>query len=171
MNNNNNNNENGMNRTRTNNDTSSMPDMVSGEEQRAPGCNFSKLRWTKEINKIVMVCYIMVCDPSKRGYRKRMSAIWREIGVFQVTEQRLADQARAIRINAWLTDVEIEKLRRKIERENTREENVESNEEGSQSNTLERELTSPTGQSDEEVNANIDRQREEGNQLDQYVRE
>ena len=128
MNNNNNNNENGMNRTRTNNDTSSMPDMVSGEEQRAPGCNFSKLRWTKEINKIVMVCYIMVCDPSKRGYRKRMSAIWREIGVFQVTEQRLADQARAIRINAWLTDVEIEELKRKIERENTREENVESNE-------------------------------------------
>ena len=126
--NNNNNNENGMNRTRTNNDTSSMPDMVSGEEQRAPGCNFSKLRWTKEINKIVMVCYIMVCDPSKRGYRKRMSAIWREIGVFQVTEQRLADQARAIRINAWLTDVEIEELKRKIERENTREENVESNE-------------------------------------------
>ena len=58
--NNNNNNENGMNRTRTNNDTSSMPDMVSGEEQPAPGCNFStaKLRWTKEINKIVMVCYI-----------------------------------------------------------------------------------------------------------------
>ena len=119
-----------MNRTITNNDTSSMPNMVSGEKQPAPGCNFStaKLRWTKEINKIVMVCYIMVCDPSKRGYRKRMSAIWREIGVFQVTEQRLADQARAIRINAWLTDVEIEELKRKIERENTREENVESNE-------------------------------------------
>ena len=38
-------------------------------------------------------------------------------------------------------------------------------------NTPERESTSPTGQSDEEVNANIDRQREEGNQLDQYVRE
>ena len=57
---NNNNNENGMNRTRTNNDTSSMPNMVSGEEQPAPGCNFStaKLRWTKEINKMVMVCYI-----------------------------------------------------------------------------------------------------------------
>ena len=44
---------------------------------------------------------------------------------------------------------------------------MESNEEGSQSNTLERETTSTTGQSDEEVNANRDRQREESNQLDQ----
>ena len=39
-----------------------------------------------------------------------MKQIWDEIGVFAVTEQRLADQARQIRVNKWLTDVEIEEI-------------------------------------------------------------
>ena len=43
-----------------------------------------------------------------------MIAIWREIGTFEITEQRLADQARIIRTNEWLTEVELEKIRRKI---------------------------------------------------------
>ena len=32
----------------------------------------------------------------------------------QITEQRLADQARAIRVNQWLSEVEIEEIRRNI---------------------------------------------------------
>ena len=89
--------------------------MVSGEEQPAPGRNpaTAKLRWTYEINKLVMECYIR-SNPNRMGYRKRMAAIWRENGVFEVTEQRLSDQARAIRTNEWLTDVEIEELKRKV---------------------------------------------------------
>ena len=43
-----------------------------------------------------------------------MKRIWDEIGVFQVSEQRLADQARAIRTNEWLTNIEIEEIKRKI---------------------------------------------------------
>ena len=35
----------------------------------------------------------VVGGPSKRGYRKRMIGIWKEIGVFEISEQRLADQA------------------------------------------------------------------------------
>ena len=31
-------------------------------------------------------------NPTKRGYKKRMMKIWREIGVFEITEQRPADQ-------------------------------------------------------------------------------
>ena len=42
-----------------------------------------------------------------------MIAIWREIGTFEITEQRLADQVRVIRTNGWLTDVELEEIRRK----------------------------------------------------------
>ena len=42
-----------------------------------------------------------------------MIAIWREIGTFEITEQRLADQVRVIRTNRWLTDVELEEIRRK----------------------------------------------------------
>ena len=42
-----------------------------------------------------------------------MKKIWDEIGVFPVTEQRLADQARQIRVNKWLTDTEIEEIDRR----------------------------------------------------------
>ena len=50
--------------------------------------------------------------PQERKYRIRMKKIWDEIGVFPVTEQRLADQARQIRTNKWLTSIEIEEIRR-----------------------------------------------------------
>ena len=43
-----------------------------------------------------------------------MIAIWREIGTFEITEQRLADQARAIRTNEWLTEVGYEEIRETI---------------------------------------------------------
>ena len=54
----------------------------------------TKIRWTKEVNKIVMR-YFYQSDLTKQGYRKQMMKIWREIGVFEVTEQRLADQKRS----------------------------------------------------------------------------
>ena len=38
-----------------------------------------------------------------------------DIGVFECSEQRLADQVRAIKVNNWL-DLEMEELRRKIDR-------------------------------------------------------
>ena len=49
-----------------------------------------------------------------RGYRKRMIGIWEEIGVFEISEQRLADQARAIRRNGWLSEVELEEIKREL---------------------------------------------------------
>ena len=53
-------------------------------------------------------------DPTRRGYQKRMIAIWREIGTFEITEQRLANQVGVISTNVWLTEVELEEIRRKI---------------------------------------------------------
>ena len=41
-------------------------------------------------------------EPNQRGYRERMKGLWDELGVFEVTEQNLSDQARAIRTNEWL---------------------------------------------------------------------
>ena len=41
-------------------------------------------RWTKEVNKQVMRCFYQ-SDPTKRGYRKRMIAIWKEKGTFEIT--------------------------------------------------------------------------------------
>ena len=48
-----------------------------------------------------------------------MKKIWGEIGVFPVTEQRLADHARQIQTKKWLTDIEIKEIRRKLEQKNS----------------------------------------------------
>lgn len=77
-------------------------------------------KWTKEVNIVVMECYYRskpVDDngiPIK-GYRQRMHKEWRERGPFDVTEQRICDQARAIRKNGWLTEIELEFIRRNVE--------------------------------------------------------
>ena len=42
---------------------------------------------------------------------------WKEHGVFDITEQRLCDQARAIRKNGWLSDLELENIWRMIKAE------------------------------------------------------
>ena len=52
-----------------------------------------------------------------RGYRQRMMQEWKEHRVFQITEQRLCNQARALRENGWLSDLEFENIRRMIETE------------------------------------------------------
>ena len=52
-----------------------------------------------------------------RGYRQRMMWEWKEHGDFDITEQRLCDQARAIRKNGWLSDLELENTQRMIEAE------------------------------------------------------
>ena len=44
------------------------------------------------------------------GYRKRMLSLWLQKGMFWVSEQRLIDQANAIRRNGWMTDLEIVEL-------------------------------------------------------------
>ena len=53
-----------------------------------------------------------------RGYRKRMHAIWWERQQLEVTEQRLCDQARMIRVNGWLIELELEQIKRRVLTEN-----------------------------------------------------
>ena len=57
---------------------------VPWKQQQRPGRNpYSvMLSWSKEVNKLVMKCYIQ-SDPSKRGYLTRMVAVWAEKGVFE----------------------------------------------------------------------------------------
>ena len=66
-----------------------------------------------------------------RGYRWRLMQEWKEHGVYEITEQRLCDQARAIRKNGWLSDLELENIWRMIEAEseivNKNIEDVEQN--------------------------------------------
>ena len=90
------------------------------DEQRRPGRHQATARqkWSKTLNRLVMYCKFK-SEPNRRGYRKRMMDVWRDKGVFEISEQRLVDQARAIVVNQWLTDVELEEIKRDIEKENT----------------------------------------------------
>ena len=84
--------------------TQSCPDRHQATADRR------RVHWTKELNKLVMKCCLK-SDPSKRGYRKRMLAIWNEIGVFETTEQQLAGQVLCIKNKGWLSQVEIEEIK------------------------------------------------------------
>ena len=54
---------------------------------------------------------------SVRGCRKRMFRKWRDRGLFKSTEQRVCGQARAIRSNRWLSQAELETIKRQVEDE------------------------------------------------------
>ena len=76
----------------------------SVDEQRRPGRNqaTARMKWTKEMNIVVMECFYSANPFDEngvpvRGYRQRMYREWRERGMFNTSEQRLCDQARAIR--------------------------------------------------------------------------
>ena len=56
-----------------------------------------------------------------------MITIWREIGTFEIIEQRLVDQVRVIRRKEWLTELELEEIRRKVLTPRDGEENQEIN--------------------------------------------
>ena len=92
--------------------------------QRGPGRHPAAVRTkcSKNVNKIVMECFFRSKpfdddDKPIRGYRQRMMQEWKEHGVFEITEQRLCDQARAIKKNGWLSDLELENIRRMIDTE------------------------------------------------------
>ena len=60
-----------------------------------------------------MECYLL-SEPKIRGYRKHMLSLWLQNGMFWVSEQRLVDQANTIRRNSWMTELEIEELKKKV---------------------------------------------------------
>ena len=80
------------------------------------------MKWNKEVNKVVMECFYRskpFDEEGKpvRGYRQRMFREWRDRGLFESTEQRVCDQARAIRKNGWLSQLELETIKRQVEDE------------------------------------------------------
>ena len=90
------------------------PGRVTGGQQPAPG-RYPATARAKMVQGFEQTCYEVLHQEQPRGYRKRMTAIWREIGEFEVSEQRLADQARASKVNGWLSDIEIEELKREVD--------------------------------------------------------
>ena len=86
-------------------------------EQHGPGRHQAtatmtrRRKWTQDDNRMVMRCYYESV-PSKNGYRKRMLQLWLRMDKFPVTEQRLVDQANQIRKKKWLSDLELEEIKR-----------------------------------------------------------
>ena len=75
------------------------------------------------MNKIVMKCYYK-SNPNVRGYRKRMHNIWKE-GLSELSGPNLSGQSRAIKTNGWLSEIELEEIRRDTNRESELLENEE----------------------------------------------
>ena len=87
--------------------------------------------WSKEMNVAVMKCYFLsrpFDEEGKpiRGFRKRMHNIWKERQGLKVTEQRLCDQARMIRINGWLTELEMNAIKKCMMNENANKNDLNS---------------------------------------------
>ena len=85
------------------------PGRCSPAQQRRPGRHqvTARMKWDKEVNKVVMECFYRSKPFSEegkpvRGYRQKMFREWRERGMFKSTEQRVYDQAKAIRKHGWL---------------------------------------------------------------------
>ena len=80
------------------------------------------MKWNKEVSKVVMECFYRTkpFDEERkpvRGYRQRMFREWRDKGLFESTKQRVCDQARAIRKNGWLSQLELETIKIQVEDE------------------------------------------------------
>ena len=93
-------------------------------QQRGPACHpaTARVKWNMEVKKVLMECFYRSKPFDKerkslRGYRKRMFREWRERGMFESTEQRVCGQARAIRKNDWLSELELEAIKRQVEGE------------------------------------------------------
>ena len=52
-----------------------------------------------------------------REYRQRMFREWRDRELFESTDQRVCDQARAIGKNGWLSQLELEAIKGQVEDE------------------------------------------------------
>ena len=80
------------------------------------------MKWNKKVNKAVMECFYRSKPFDEEGkpvkrYRQRMFRERRDRGLFESTEQRVCDQARAIRKNGWLSQLELEAIKRQVENE------------------------------------------------------
>ena len=94
------------------------PGICPTDQQRRPGRNPTtsgtrRKKWTRVENEVAMECYLR-SEPEKRGYRKRLAELWRQKDMMEVSEQRLMDQVRQIKKKGWLSQLEIERIKRRI---------------------------------------------------------
>ena len=78
---------------------------------RHPITGHTRRKYARDDNRAIMECYYR-SKPESRGYRKRMHTIWKERDMFDISEQRLVDQARTIIKKEWFTSEELDEIKR-----------------------------------------------------------
>ena len=76
----------------------------------------ARMKWSKEDNKMAMLCYFQVKEGPNIGYRKKMHQYWKDCGLFELEGQHLACQVRSVLKTGKLSKVEIEGLKKQIKR-------------------------------------------------------
>lgn len=82
------------------------------EDRRGEGRE-KRHQWTHPEKVVLMECYYK----SKiygRGYMKRMLGFWNQRGMFERTEQQLAAQARSVENNGYLSEEELNAIKRRV---------------------------------------------------------
>ena len=85
-----------------------------GRHRTAADSRSTRRKWSQKENRVVMQCYY-ISECGRNRCKKRMHAIWNEMGMFNVTEQRLVDQKNKILKRKWLSDLELEEIQRNSE--------------------------------------------------------
>ena len=89
----------------------------TGKKKPTTRSSCDKRRWTKEEYKIAIECRIRAeNDINPGGIGKKALKFWEEKNMFEMTENKLMNQIRVINNKGWLTPVEIEMIRRQVER-------------------------------------------------------
>ncbi|XP_015749738.1 PREDICTED: uncharacterized protein LOC107329575 isoform X1 [Acropora digitifera] len=82
------------------------------EDRRGEGRE-KRHQWTHSEKVVLMECYYK----SKiygRGYMKRMLGFWNQRGMFERTENQLATQARSIEKNGYLSEEELNAIKKRV---------------------------------------------------------
>ena len=78
----------------------------------------TRRKWSQEENSsnaMLLQKSVWESQYGRNGYRKRMHVTWNEMGMFNVTEQRLVGQKNNILKRKWLSDLELEEIQRNID--------------------------------------------------------
>ena len=78
-----------------------------GRDRTSAARRTTRRKWSQEENSVVMQCYNR-SEYGRNRYRTR-----NEMGMFNVTKQRLVDQKNII-LREWLPDLELEEIQRNV---------------------------------------------------------
>ena len=85
-------------------------------KQREPGLHtvIALMKWSKEDNKIAILCCLQATEGPNIGYRKRMHQYWKNYGIFKLVKQHLACQVISTLKTGKLSKAEIEFLKKQF---------------------------------------------------------